>query len=329
MKQNKTILTAGLIAVLSLLTFSGCTQNANIESNGITSTETLSDINTAPAIAESSEKATDTAAAEKFDVLSILETPSGDVPDLSEAKISTWEGENSREIQLSDITADTPFSIVCDYVYLAQPAGVSYNSIENSDIFTPTGYGDDILGSFEGVDRKVKYEYKTYKAGDKIGELMLTKALAYFYSDKCETAYNHFDGGFMELTGNLTLTGICRMAKEDGDELHYYIKKGDLFFIPDSESCKIPIMDYSKKDGDGFITLKTWKDENAAVLSEYGELSLGNINDERYKELDFSGIADSDGYVKVKITVNNVCCWRTSRAQQSFDANITDFQVIE
>lgn len=329
MKQNKTILTAALIAALSLMGFSGCTANENPDSANVTNSQSLYDNNTAQTITASSTKEAETAAAKKFDVLSILETPSGDVPDLSEAKISTWEGENIREIQLSEITADTPFSIICDYVYLAQPAGVSYNSIENSDIFTPTGYGDDFYGSFEGVDRKVKYEYKTYKVGDKIGELTLTKALAYFYSDKCETAYNHFDGGFMELTGNLTLTGICRMAKEDGDELHYYIKKGDLFFIPDSESCKIPIMDYGKKDGDGFITLKTWKDENAAVLSEYGELSLGNINDERYKELDFSGIADSDGYVKVKITVNNVCCWRTSRAQQSFDANITDFQVIE
>lgn len=326
MKQNKTTLKAELIAALSLLAFSGCTQNANLKSNGITSPETFSDTGTAQAIAENSEKATDTAAAEKFDVLSILETPAGDVPDLSEAKISTWEGENIREIQLSEITADTPFSIVCDYVYLAQPAGVSYNSIENEDIFTPTGYGDDFYGSFEGVNRKVKYEYKAYKTGDKIGELTLTRALAYFYSDKCETAYSHFDGGFMELTGNLTLTGICRMAKEDGDEQNYYIKKGDLFFIPDSESCKIPIMDYGKKDGDGFITLKTWKSENAAVLSEYGALSLGNINDEAYKGLDFSGIIDSDGYVKVKITVDKVCCWRTSRAQQRFDANITDFQ---
>ncbi len=123
-----------------------------------------------------------------------FETPSDEKPDLSNAVAN---GTDDKEILISELTADNWNYVACnDYVYLAEPLGISGNSIENPDLFNESETDD------ETFTESVTHEYKRYDIGDKIGDLTLkecTTSFVYYLSDSSPKYFNGgtagFDGG--------------------------------------------------------------------------------------------------------------------------------------
>ncbi|MCM1298246.1 MAG: hypothetical protein NC228_01675 [[Eubacterium] siraeum] len=212
------------------------------------------------------------------------------------------EGIEGDVISRSDMTAvefleskpDVWSTIVCDFAYLAQPKGISYNSIDHKDMFDEANWFSGNIGTNDS-----DYEYKRYYAGDKIGDLTVSAAEISFWnmseenvSDQCRKSMN------VSFDGTVTLTGyLVSYTSEDGF-INSVMRDRAVYFAPDSESGKkLPVFK-------GFNTpteLTLINDNLSDNFGFYGEHCKIDL---RYSD-DFSDFPDNQA-VKVKITISNL-----------------------
>ncbi len=281
------------------------------------STPTLTENESAPVSeegvpSESRDSAEQTQAAQPSGIAAKLEGPDKEVPDLSGADIVTADGQR---ISASEMTENNWLYLSTDYVYLAVPQGVSYNSTENADIYNEDTY------SFSGAPESTTYEYKKYKVGDEICGLTVSYANASFFSDLLNTYPNGFNGGSAQFEGELTLTGYCSVAPEDDG----YTTKHDILFVPDADNCKIPVMNYPHGSEDSRLFRAMAGD--FAWITEYGAaITLGNADE--HKELDFSAFPEDGTFIKVKVTINDIHMRDELNFTRSTAANIVDFETM-
>ncbi|MCH5196661.1 MAG: hypothetical protein J1F28_08100 [Oscillospiraceae bacterium] len=241
-----------------------------------------------------------------------FETPFGEPADLTNAVVTGIDGN----IPFSEMTADNWLYVTCDYVYLAEPLGFSYNSDDNADIFSESDL------TFKGVPESVVHTYKKYKVGDKIGGLTLKYASTSFASDLSTNSPKYFNGGMAVFDGQLTLTGKCRLSPED----EMYITKRDIQFIPDSNSCILPIMNYMA-DENGSEQLMRGMASNLTWCDEYMDMiTLGNADD--YSDLDFRKFPDDGSFVDVRVTVDKVRLRNELNLSVGFRAEILELEVL-
>lgn len=229
-------------------------------------------------------------------IISQFETPWGGTPDLSEARVT---GKNDTELPLSELTEDNWNYVVVDWVYLAEPNGISYNSIDSADIF------DEAKKSFKDAPQSVNHQYKKYRVGDTVCSLTLTYASTTFRPENCAISPKYFNGGIAMFDGELTLTGKMRIVSGENDgEYSYPGYKGDIRFIPDAESCKLPVINYLLQDTEGNEKLTYGSAADMVWCSEYRyPIDLGNVSD---YEISFDGIPDNGDFVDAKIVVSNI-----------------------
>ncbi len=316
---------SAMLCMMAVL--AGCNGNASqsdstiSESTPMTTESTPTQTESAPAATEStpSESPEDvpssveqTQAAQPSGIAAKLEGPDKEVPDLSGADIVTADGQS---ISASEMTEDNWLYISTDYVYLAIPQGVSYNSTENADIYNENTY------SFSEAPENITYEYKKYKVGDEICGLTVSYARASFLSELFNTYPNYFNGGDAQFEGELTLTGYCSIAPEDDG----YTAKNDILFVPDADSCKIPVMNYPHGNKDSRLFKAATG--NFSWQNEYGAaITLGNANE--YKELDLSAFPEDGTFIKVKVTVNNIHVRDEWNFTKNTGASIVDLEIM-
>ncbi|MCH5195341.1 MAG: hypothetical protein J1F28_01425 [Oscillospiraceae bacterium] len=241
-----------------------------------------------------------------------FELPSGDPVDLKNAVVNGINGE----IPLSEMTADNWQYVICDYVYLAEPLGIYYNSIDNADVFDENEY------TFAGAPETVAYKYEKYSVGDMFGSLKLVEASTSFYPDWFNLTPKYFNGGTARFEGEITLTGKCFLYPEtEGYEV-----ARDIHFIPDAQSDMLPIMNYSQ-DENGNEALSMGMNNGLCWLGEYSSMVLGNADN--YSNLDFGEFPDDGSFVDVKVTIDNIYFRNELNYSRRFSANLVDLEVIQ
>lgn len=194
----------------------------------------------------------------------------------------------------------------CDgFTYIAEPTGISFNSIENADIFDPEA------DTFDGVLERSQAEYRRCYVGDTICGFTVKSASALFVNNYADfTAHNDDPDGyigscFAELEGTVTLTGFAAVLSSSQSETMDR-NKGDLLFYPDNESQILPFIG-SVRGGvfRDFYTKGIW---DYRYVSEYDTIKCGNVYMKNFKiELSDEEIKMlEEDLVKVKITVSAV-----------------------
>lgn len=242
-----------------------------------------------------------------------FEVPGGEPVDLTNAVVHGFNGD----VTLSEMTADNWNYVTCDYVYLAEPLGICYNSVDNSDIF------DENEMAFTGAPETAAYKYKKYKVGDMFGSLKLTEASTSFCPEWSNLNPRYFNGGSARFEGKLTLTGKCYLYPVT--EGYDYAR--DIHFIPDGQSAKLPIMNYSQ-DENGNEALGIGMSNGFCWLSEYfPSIVLGNAN--YYPNFDFGEFPDDGSLVDVKVTIDNIYFRNELNFSKGFSASLVDLEVIQ
>lgn len=239
-----------------------------------------------------------------------FELPSGDPVDLTNAVVNGINGQ----ISVSEITEDNWLSVTCDYVYLAEPLGVSYNSVDNADIFDK----NNIM--FTGIPETVPHKYKKYKVGDTFGSLKLVEASTSFIPDWFYMSPKYFNGGKVRFEGEITLTGKCRIAPESVD----YATARDIQFVPDAKST-LPVMLYAV-DENGGDALNYVMNDDFCCIGEYYSIVLGNADD--YSNLDLSGIPDDGSFVDVKVTISNIFYRNELNFNRVFSGKLVNIEIV-
>ena len=214
------------------------------------------------------------------------------------------------------MTENNWFDVTCsDYVYLAEPLGIYCDSVKNADIY------DEKEMKFTGAPETVSYKYKKYKVGDSFGELKLTEARTSFCPDWSFRYPAYFNGGSASLEGTLTLTGKCRLAPETEG----YVTARDIMFVPDANSCKLPIMEYSM-DENGNDVLYTGMNNGVCWLSEYPSgIGLGNAD---YSDFDFSEFPEDGSFVDVQVTIDDISFRNELNFAKSIFARLVDIKLV-
>jgi len=313
-KIYTTLLTAVLLASLT-----GCS-NASSD-NDSTPSNTSSDITPSDTSSEISEPVSDAAdsgnssadAPVGNEITAQFETPNGEPVDLTNAVVSAYAGG---EIALSDMTDNNWAHVTCDYVYLAEPLGIYYDSVKNADIFNENEM------TFTGTPETVSYKYKKYKVGDSFGELKVTKARTSFCQQLFDCKPKYFNGGSVSFEGTLTLTGKCYISPEDD----VYVLKRDIKFFPDADSRKLPVMEYPSGEN-GNSTLHMHRNNTVCLLSEYPTgIALGNAGD--YQDLDFSEFPEDGSLVDVQVTIDSISLRNELNFTKSFAAKLVDIKLV-
>lgn len=189
----------------------------------------------------------------------------------------------------------------CDgFVYLAEPTGINFNSIDNADSFNVED------NSFNGSPTESSAVYKRYKAGEEICGLTIKEASVYFAYEEYPIPFDeqYFKGGTVSFDGEKQLTGYIVILS---DELYGIGGKGDVVFIPDNDSQILPVLNYNAVSADKgvFSTCLSFSSTigDFSYKSEYGILSCGNIDS--YDSSWFLG-EEHNKPLKVKLTVENI-----------------------
>ncbi len=313
MKKSLSIIPAIVLA----LCLTGC--DTSPETSGANSSDTSSETSEPVSGDSSSESSSsessgsDTPAPAGNEITAQFETPNGEPVDLTNAVVHGHEGE----IPLSEMTENNWLDVMCsDYVYLAEPLGIYYDSVKNADIF------DENEMKFTGVPETVSYKFKKYKVGDSFGELKVTKARTSFCQPWFDLKPKYFNGGFVRFEGEITLTGKCYLSPEDD----VYVLKRDIKFFPDADSRKLPVMEYPS-DGNGNSTLHRHRNNKVCLLSEYPTgIGLGNADD--YPDLDFGDFPEDGSLVDVQVTIDNFSCGNELNLTKSFSARLVDIKLV-
>lgn len=147
-----------------------------------------------------------------------------------------------------------------------------------------------------------EYEYKKYKAGDKIGDLTVSKIetffknVEHFYFDNA----NYFAGLNAYFNGEIELTGEIMIKPDnyvyDPHALFVTGETGEILFYPDAEGRKnLPIVNFPMTDMPS--------DSEYYITHDNMRIFLGNKTD--YPEIDFTNVPTDGTRVKVKIKIKN------------------------
>ncbi len=313
MKKTLSIIPAIVLA----LSLTAC--DTSPETSGANSSDTPSSVSELVSGDSNSESGnsessgSDTPASAGNEITAQFETPNGEPVDLTNAVVTGHEGE----IPLSEMTENNWLDVTCsDYVYLAEPQGIYYDSVKNADIF------DENEMKFTGAPETVSYKYKKYKVGDSFGELKVTKARTSFCSVWSDLNPAYFNGGFVRFEGEITLTGKCYLSPEDD----VYVLKRDIKFFPDADSRKLPVMEYPS-DENGNSRLHRHMNNTVCLLSEYPTgITLGNAGD--HPDLDFSEFPEDGSLVDVQVTIDNISFRNELNFTKSFSARLVDIKLV-
>ena len=189
-----------------------------------------------------------------------FEWPYDDVIDLSGMTAKTEKIPGTIEdIPLAEISNDFSWLITCDYGYLA--------------MIPETGN---------------EYEYKKYKAGDKIGDLTVAQISTWFSNTNFEFM-KYFSGAYADFEGDIVLTGEISIEPEE------YPVSGEIKFYPDEESRKkLPVVN--------FMPLPN--------MPNYEQYSYDNLiislgDRKNYPEIDFKSIPEDGTRVKVEVKIKD------------------------
>ena len=186
------------------------------------------------------------------------------------------------------------------FVYLAEPTGVNYNSIDNADIFN----SED--NSFDGSPEESSAIYKRCKVGDEICGLTVKEAAVIFTNTDDSEQFNerYFKGGSVSFEGEKKLTGYIIILSE---ELYGIGGTGDVIFIPDNDSQTLPVLNYNASSAEKgvYSTRLSYSDTvgSFSYKSEYGTISCGNIDS--YESSWFLG-EEHNKPIKVSVTLENI-----------------------
>ncbi len=219
---------------------------------------------------------------------------------------------------LSELNADNWFSIECDgFAYLAEPTGISMNSVQNTDIYDTENW------SFKDEPERSPAKYKRAYVGEEFMGLKVTGASCVFNLNNSglEADEKYFAGCDVAFEGELTMTGYACMAPEDDG----YTVKHDISFVPDNESCLLPVMLFQISEKGIYSPVYKCGTADFAWRNEYpGTVNAGNADYEGYKDLDFGFFPEDGSYVPVKITINNI----TMRSYPDFISTI-EAQIVD
>ncbi|MDE7281520.1 MAG: hypothetical protein K2N36_07250 [Ruminiclostridium sp.] len=239
-------------------------------------------------------------------------------------------GLNGDKIDIDEITEvhkqeggsdDEWWSAGCSgFVYLAEPTGINYNSLDNADSFN----SED--NSFEGSPEESPAEYKRYKGGDEICGLTVANTFVYFanktddYPEPFEG--QHFCGGSVSFEGEKKLTGYIIILSE---ELYGIGGTGDVIFIPDKDSQTLPVMNYNAADAEKGIYSNVLSFAvtvgGFSYKNEYRHISCGNIDS--YESSWFLG-EEHNKPVKVSVTLTDLSISSSIDWITSYTANIKE-----
>lgn len=222
----------------------------------------------------------DTSAPEETDDLPItLLAPDG-VP-VKRSEVSLLTGEEG--VTVDTMTADNWYMMECDgFGFAAEPTGLYFSSFDGT-----------IDGAY--IPETVANDYKRVKAGDKIGGFTVSGAKSSF-------AQSGFVGSEVNLEESAQLTGWARLAPVDDG----YILRGDVEFIPDSDSLILPVVNFSA-DENGKLFTRVWTrfSESESWVTEYPDFDIGNAYDGS-ATADLSALSEDGAYTRVKLTLTNI-----------------------
>lgn len=304
--STKITILAAMLASASMLTAcsgGNSTQSSSSAPESSSAAEQTSAVTEQSAESTATESAAESSSPEEALPIA-LPTPDGYTVKPSEV-VSAFGDEG--ELQPDQLTEDNWFSIECkDFGYAAEPTGYCLSSFE--------GNISDETETHSMIDS----QYKLVKVGDKICGFTVAEA---------KTSYSSvgFIGGSVTLAESVTLTGWARLAPED----EVYIGKGDVQFIPDSESIKLPVVNYGISD-DGKLVTSCWKraSEKEMWANEYPEFKLGNIYDDETTDADFSMLSIDGTYTRVSITIDRIVLNCTIDFYADVNAHVVDIEAI-
>lgn len=191
-----------------------------------------------------------------------------DIDGMTAQKVPFTDGY-FEDIPLSEISNKFCWSVKCDYGCLAM---------------TPENGGE--------------YEYKKYKAGDKIGDLTISKIETFFKNG--EFWSNYFAGLNAFFNGEIALTGEMMIIPDNyvftGNVYFITGETGEIQFYPDAESRKkLPIVNFPMQD--------MQNDSEYYPTHDNLRIFLGNKSD--YPEIDFTNVPADGTRVKVKIKIKD------------------------
>ncbi len=209
----------------------------------------------------------------------------------------------------------------CDgFVYLAEPTGINYNSIDNADSFN----SED--NSFDGSPEESSAVYKRYKVGDEICGLTVKEASVYFTNTEDSEQFNgqYFKGGSVSFEGEKQLTGYLIILSE---ELYGIGGTGDIIFIPDNGSQTLPVLNYNESDAEKGIYSNVLSFSvtigSFSYKNEYRAVSCGNIDS--YESSWFLG-EEHNKPIKVSVTLEDINISSSIDWITSYSAKIKDIK---
>ena len=306
--------TAAILAALAVLTLSGCSNEADSDSQN--SSEIFWE-------ADPDNPANENPVGEP----TILYGLAGDRIYTGDIEtVFTGDDTGGAELYSEEFTA-----INCkDFIYLAAPSGKCFNNRDNADIYDEAGM------SFEGVPGGSFKDYVRVNVGDTFCGLTLRSAKTNFQSKEeyvfftsdgsVKTAAElpfpeiYFSGGECEFDGQLELSGYaCAVAADV-----YGIAAGDIVFLP-GEGCTLPVISYSFDPDVGFCHEFHTKADFGMVWScEYGNIFLGNTGT---TAADVSLLPEDGSFVKVKVTIDRIAMSSSLDFGDILSAEIVDIKL--
>lgn len=305
MKTAKHI-SAIMALAIAATTLSACAKTETSSETIIDSEAVVqTDATTAPEESSAPEESTapeDTSAPEEHDDLPItLLAPDGIAVKRSEVSLLTGE----EGVTVDTMTADNWYMMECDgFGFAAEPTGLYFSSFD---------------GSIDGAEipETVANDYKRVKAGDKIGGFTVSSAKSSF-------AQSGFVGSEVYLEESAELTGWARLAPADDG----YTLRGDVEFIPDSDSIILPVVNFSA-DENGKLFTRVWTrfSESESWVTEYPGFDIGNAYNGS-TSADLSALSEDGTYTRVKLTLTNISLSCTIDFYSTIHADIDEIEAI-
>lgn len=234
-------------------------------------------------------------------------------------------------ISEEDITEIYPYGdegfwsyLVCDgFAYIAEPTGVSFNTEEDPELFDPE------TCEFKGAPKVSEAKHKRFYVGDTVCGLTVTSASVLFdntYLDsEAHDPYDYRRTSIAQLEGSLTLSGYLYAAKTNDPNMDYIM--GDVFFIPDNESCKLLPFIGGLRDIDKYMLVQSQGD--FCYLNEYDRIICGNIyRDDFIYDFPERAKKDENGLVKAKITVSDITMYSSSAIRHEIRCQIDEMEIL-
>lgn len=318
------------LTLIFALTLTACSKNEATPDNGTVST-TQSETESATESSAPETAAPDTENTENTGTENTSEDTENDFTVPKEDYPDYLCGPGGDKISADEITSAEYYGVgekwdyaVCEgFVYLAEPKGVTYNSIDNADIYDSKNF------AFIGAPEVSETEYKRYRVGDTVCGLTLRKALTSFSYDMGANKNNpegYFSGGTACFDGAAELSGYLVILVD----YEYAIgDKGDVIFVPDSEGQILPVMNYDSFSEErgvySSMPERCFSAGGLVIQSEYPFVLCGNVDD--YDSSMFSAI-EHNTPTHVKLTGENIMMDSGVDWFAKINLTVTDLEIL-